>query len=52
MSVGSSTIENNPASLLITVPDNDKNSSGEDVEYGATKRENFKKKISVHKQVI
>lgn len=40
VSLGSSIIEDNPASLLITVPDNDKSRNGEDVEYGAIKGEN------------
>lgn len=38
VSLGSSIIEDNLASLLITVPDKSRN--GEDVEYGAIKGEN------------
>lgn len=45
VSLGSSIIEDNPESLVITVPDNDKSSSREDVDYGDTKGENERQKI-------
>lgn len=47
VSLGSSIIEDNPESLVITVPDNDKSSSREDVDYGDTKGENERQKKKV-----
>lgn len=45
VSLGRSIIEDNPESLVITVPDNDKSSSREDVNYGDTKGENERQKV-------